>query len=258
MTSRSNKKGGAKNVEREVQCETCESWTQVSVTEKTAEKGYVCGFCASEKIQKLEEMLGSLMKEMEELKRGREEDKKEEEEKNGEIEQNQEQKPSWVQVLKKGMGKKMLQQEVREASEQMQRETNVIAKGIEEGEEGKDQETVEEILKAMDMEQTEIVKMERIGTKQEGKKRPIKISLKSKKVVLDVLKNKIKLQNQNKTKLIFIEKDLTRKEREISWKLRKELKEKREKGERCYIIDGEIVSKGPFLPKDQRNIQNRD
>ena len=94
------------------------------------------------------------------------------------------------------------------------------------------------------------IKKERIGKIVEGKNyRHIKISFESSTIVQHILSNKYKLKQMEKQ--IYIEPEMNKEEQKELYVLRKDLKERRAKGEYCFIHENKIISKGDFLPRIQ-------
>ena len=56
-----------------------------------------------------------------------------------------------------------------------------------------------------------------------------------------VLKNKVKLKRENNWKDVYVSCDMTKNEKHENYLLRKELKERREKGEQVRLQSGKIV-----------------
>ena len=88
----------------------------------------------------------------------------------------------------------------------------------------------------------EIKDIIRLGTKKSGSARPLKVTFSNIDIKREVL-SKSKLLNAGKHKNVFINPDLTPKQREQDRKLRIELKERRDAGEKdAQIKRGKIVT----------------
>ena len=93
----------------------------------------------------------------------------------------------------------------------------------------------------VNVDKEDIEDISRLGLRQENgenKDRPILLKLKTERMKWEILKNAKNLKNATKSEIkkIGIAKDMTKMERELSYKLRKELKDKRESGESGWKI----------------------
>lgn len=96
----------------------------------------------------------------------------------------------------------------------------------------------------LQVEGCKIEKVFRLGKKQEGKIRPTLVKLEeehSKWHIISKAKN-LKQEEDEVIKRLIIALDMTPQQREEDFKLRQELRRKREEGESCYIKKGKIVS----------------
>jgi hypothetical protein len=265
-------------VDEMIECGTCKSWTTMGkMNKEKATRDFMCGFCAKgtmsnmgKRVIKLEESVNMIveefnvmkeveeasrkkMDEMDELMREKMEEierlRKEVGEKVLVVENEQSEKKeqrSWVDVVR---SKNRLQKEFKETQGQIQRERNIIIKGV--GEEDHILK-VTHILLAVGVNEEMVESMAKIGEKKDGKKRPWRVTLKEKKVVFETLRKKKMLNEEAEFMDIFIERDLTRMEQKMEYELRQEVKKRRNQNEFCYIRNGEVVSRGAFLGKKER------
>ena len=80
----------------------------------------------------------------------------------------------------------------------------------------------------------------RLGRKKEGANRPIKLTLTDEEMKKDIFKGCRNLKNSN-FKHVSIQNDLSREEQEKNFKLRQELRGRKEKGEKVCIFQNEII-----------------
>ena len=142
-----------------------------------------------------------------------------------------------------------VQEEIREQQNRIERKLNLIVSGMPESkgnEEHNDITLVNEIHSKLDVKPISSFKIRRLG-KKGTKPRPTLIQYQEadQETRATILRNAKKLRNVNKENCIsavFVNPDLTYKEREESWKLRQELKRRRENGEELIIRRGAIVT----------------
>lgn len=221
-----------------VECGLCGSWTVMEGLKGNEPEEFMCGFCSQKRIKELENQIKALLGKMEQKP---------------EKEEREHTEPTWTEIVKKNV-KQTIKQEVRKVNQEIKKENNIIVKGVSEGE--GDQEKIKTLFQCLEIDPDQVGGTQRIGEKKE-KNRPIRITFKSRNPVYVALNNKKKLKSNKELNSIFVEPDMTKEEQEQNWKLRKELKERREKGEYCYIKNNQIVSKGPFLPKKEREKQHQ-
>ena len=80
----------------------------------------------------------------------------------------------------------------------------------------------------------------RLGRKKEGTNRPIKLVLNDEEMKKDIFRGCKNLKNSN-YKNVSIQNDLTKEEQEKNFKLRQELRERKEKGEKVCIFQNKII-----------------
>lgn len=251
--------------EIDVECSKCGLWSHMEgKIEGEIEEEFLCGICATKKMKELEkriEKLEELLKEKEQAMDGGKQKELEKriekledlpKAKDQATEEDKQGTMTWAEIISKD-SKRTLKREIRQANEEIEKECNVIIKGIKENEDIKGK--IEEIVQELGATQEDIGTFNRIGQRQEGKDRPIRVIMKGKQTAKSIMRNKRQLKEKAALKTIFIESDLTKREQEEQWKLRKLLKEKRNKGVYCYIRDGEIIEKGPFLGRRRSQAQ---
>ena len=127
----------------------------------------------------------------------------------------------------------------------------------EEDQKAKDKEEVKKIIQTTNPEllsELENILKEnknitRLGKKNADRPRPLKIVLADEEMKKDVLKKCKNLKNSD-YKHISVQEDLTREEQEKQYKLRQELRKRKQEGEKVCIYRGEII------PEDQRPVRN--
>jgi len=121
----------------------------------------------------------------------------------------------------------------------------------EEKEEDQKKKDKEEVLKIIEITNPEmisevdnILKVEkniiRLGRKKSDRPRPIRIILNDEEMKRDILK-KCKNLRDSSYKHISVQDDLTREEQEKQYKLRQELRKRKEEGQKVRIYRGEII-----------------
>ena len=127
----------------------------------------------------------------------------------------------------------------------------------EEDQKAKDKEEVKKIVQITNSElisELENILKEdknitRLGKKNPDRTRPLRIILADEDMKKDVLKGCRKLKNSD-FQHISVQEDLTREEQERQYKLRQELRKRKQEGERVCIFKGEII------PEDQHPGRN--
>lgn len=117
-----------------------------------------------------------------------------------------------------------------ENREKEKRRNNIIINGLEE--EGEVGAIVAELARSLQLN-TRVVEAVRLGKKTEGKKRPVLVKCSSWEDKRNILAKKGALRDKGST--IYIDEDLTRKEREIQMKLKRKAREERSKGKRVMV-----------------------
>ena len=146
-------------------------------------------------------------------------------------------------MLKKGcdtaLAPHRIQKAVAAASED--RTCTIIVHGLEDSP-GSSEELLSELWS--ELEEKPVVKnTQRFGTYIEGRSRPLKISLSSRDMQLNVLRKKASLRASEKFSRVYISPDLTPEERKIRGGLVRKLKEMKEQnpGKNYRIQRGEVV-----------------
>ena len=137
---------------------------------------------------------------------------------------------------------------LREMDDRMQRTTNVIIRGLPEGmgsvEERakKDEEQVQSLLKAINAAWVNVGSVRRLGKVNKDKPRFLRVSFRAPVERQEVLRKAKQLKN-TQYKDVFIQRDLTRLQQGAERLLRKELRDRRDRGEDVVIYAGEVHSK---------------
>lgn len=140
--------------------------------------------------------------------------------------------------------------EVKESLDQEKRRLNVIIRNI--NEDNADIHTfVDEIFtNVMNLNNISIQNIERIGEKKEDYVRPVKVTVKTFSMKKMILAGSKKLATNENFKDIYIAPDRTKKQQLQMKKLRDELKDRRENGEKDLIIKNGVIIKAP-TPKNE-------
>ena len=137
-----------------------------------------------------------------------------------------------------------------EEIEKERKKKNLIIFGLHESQEeeaGKRYEDDERkcnqiFMKELQLQNVEMEKLIRIGRKNENRNRPLLVKMANEEERLRVLRNAKRLRYSEEFQRVYIDRDMTAMEREKDKKLRKELKEKREKEDAWYIIrKGKVI-----------------
>ena len=159
-----------------------------------------------------------------------------------------------------------------EQREKEEKKDNLIIFNIDETDEGQDQKelaTVNEILKVVDPNfDTQLLdnsKISRLGAKrtprdnQKPKPRPIRVTLPSQEDKMKILKKANALKGHSLYSKIGLSKDKTKKEMVLHQTLRKELMERRSKGEDVTIYKDNVVLRSAKTNQSKGNLtgQNR-
>ena len=153
---------------------------------------------------------------------------------------------------------------IRKAIRIVDKEKNVIIRGLEEGKE--EMLEIEAILQDLakwrgegqkEVEKVKVEKLDRLGELKEGKIRPLKVELGSAFQVGRVLRSKAELKKKtDEWKDIFIDEDLNWEERRRRSEMRKELASMRKKGIVCFLDRGEIKVVGKNGRKETKEEEN--
>ena len=91
----------------------------------------------------------------------------------------------------------------------------------------------------------------RLGKKKDGVKRPIKIELPDEDMKKDIFRGCRRLRD-SAYRHVSIKNDLTRDEQERNYKLRQEVRERKERGESVCIYNNEIIKESDH-PRHRKN-----
>lgn len=243
-----------------VECDSCHRTIIIQETEIKRHETFVCGFCAKLKIENLEEKIKSLINNYEKklskfeksindmnvskedniqrLEKNLEESK---EKLTREIEKKIEEtkhtvKNEWTAVVKKNLRK-----EVKSAQITINRENNIIIKGLDNTPNIEDK--VKEIFTILEIDHTNISEIKSIN----AEKKVHRITTKDRKYAIEALQNRKKLTNQDDFKDIILDKDLSKEDQHLQYLLRQELKKLKKdpnNKEKIYFIkNGAIMNK---------------
>lgn len=124
----------------------------------------------------------------------------------------------------------------------MNRKNNIIIHGVKESEKSYEElfTMIKNILVDLNIkiEKIEINKYHRLGQKQDGKTRPILVTLMSQLKKAEILKNKKHLPQQ-----IYITEDFSKKTIEARKNLQQQLKQERERGNIAFIKNNKLIIK---------------
>ena len=143
-----------------------------------------------------------------------------------------------------------VQEAIEEYREREARKYNVIIHNIPESKKedskdriSEDMESVDSMLEdGLDVSDVTVTSAVRLGKREEGKTRLLKVGVDSVKSKRNLLQNARKLRRTEAWKKVFITPDHTPKERQVNRELREELKRRSEEGEeRLVIRKGKIV-----------------
>ena len=107
---------------------------------------------------------------------------------------------------------------------------------------GHDKENVKELFKEIGIEDLDVEKVDRIGRPDLEKTRLIRYRCQDQKEKWRILSMSKNLRKSTKFRNVFINLDLTNSQRQINRELQKELRVRREAGEKVRIQRGRIVS----------------
>ena len=141
----------------------------------------------------------------------------------------------------------------KERKEIEEKSNNIILHNVEEQEIENDNQKVEEIIKILDPQgslapNTGNLTIKRLGKKKSPEKgitlrpRPVQIVLPNPNSKNGILKNSRNLRD-SKYQQISVRPDLTRKQQEIDYKLRQQLRQRKDKKEDVIIYKGEIIQR---------------
>ena len=160
---------------------------------------------------------------------------------------------SWAKVVEKSckqtekLSAKSVEQAVKNVTEEEERSRNYIVYGLEEAEDGRtecliDMSTI--LFQSTGSEQPypDTLDAYRLGEKQEGKTRPVKVTLRNAETVRYLLRRAYKLRENDQFKNVYLTPDRSRKDRTAHSKLVSEMRGLIEKDSTKYyfIRDGKI------------------
>lgn len=162
---------------------------------------------------------------------------------------------------------KIVNEKVKSALEEMKdrerRKDCIIVTNIRESESETSEERLKEdmegflnhINKEIEVKREDVVEIVRLGKKIEGRQRPMKIKMKSKELKDKVIRCSYSLNKGKRAdERVYLNEDLTAKERIKNKELRDEKKRRERNGERDLIIrNGEIVKRR--APEDQTSVK---
>lgn len=146
-----------------------------------------------------------------------------------------------LEIIKKGHNRGPLEEQV-EQLEKERRKNNLIIFNLKESNKSlpkeEDEEKCRDLFRMLGTMDTGIETVVRLGKRIVNRNRPLLIKLIQVRDIRLIMQAKSKLKKIDGFSNVFIEKDLTLVEREKNKDLRKELYEKRDKGNAWYIIRG--------------------
>ena len=249
-----------KPTEKAMMCERCDLWIHAScgdipdnVYDIFYEKGskltcmrYFCNKC-DEKVTESIEKCNTLEQETATLKKDMIEVKADIQKINASIKQQVSDKVSDIMDDKKEIERRKMnlivfglpEADANETDKTLWSTTKKIEKDIEEI-----SVIISEDLGVALSPRTGIIDARRIGGPKPGQPRPLKIEFRDLNAKRDVLSNAMKLRNSDKEicKKIYINPDLTEKQKAADTKLRNEMWDRRGKGENVIIRRGELVT----------------
>ena len=145
-----------------------------------------------------------------------------------------------------------------EMDNRLMRMNNIVIRGLDECEGSveerltKDKESVNELLTVLHVDPKVVTETKRLGKIPVTKNRPrlLRVSLESAFRKSEIIR-KSKILKNTSFKHVYVQPDLTPTQRDIDFKLRKELRERRDKGEDVVIVRGEVR-----LRSEQRNFHH--
>lgn len=147
-----------------------------------------------------------------------------------------------------------------EVTDRLNREKNIIVSGVEElwvdsneSRSNHDKDTCSEILQYLGLSSDETFDIRRLGIPNANRSRLIRIKFRNSEAKYAVLKNARILRQDDRFKNIYINIDKTKMQQEHDKKLRDELRNRRNLGERDIVLyRGEIIHR-----QDRQNFSNR-
>ena len=126
------------------------------------------------------------------------------------------------------------------------RMTNVIVRGLPEGSgtvkerAQKDEKAVEDLLAEIEVWSGDVTGIKRLGKVKDGHPRLLCVTFRDVSRKHEVLRKAKLLRDSSQFKRVYVQPDLTRMQQAIDWKLRKELKDRRDKGEDVVLFGGVV------------------
>lgn len=253
-----------------VGCDSCDSWTTITIPIKRAKiienELYLCGFCSVKELHSVRNELTNVNINIEDIKERQEhltticqninelnkvskmceERSKAIEEKLDKVLEKQLRSETPTRPASRQnyeINNKL--QEFKFFQEKLSKENNIILKGLKISTDMEPQ--VLNILSAMDLADTykdKITNIVKVGNFiSKNNTATFKVSFSTNKAPKDMLRNRYRLKDKDNCKNIYIENDKTKEELYNHYKLRKELQERRKKGEQCIIRNNKIISK---------------
>lgn len=270
-----------------IACDTCHIWWKCLIDEENQdlkEEEFECGRCILKKMRTLvedwncekkerNENLMAIKTEMAEMRKEinwlKEEKKKwdmwstdyqEESQRNEErndwvAKRRDESKENWNSIPIKEIRSYERGQieEFKKIQKLIDKEKNLVIYGMRENNE--DEEECKEIMRKLlkeDVNNNQIgtFEIKRLGKVETGK-RPLLVSLQSRKVAQEALRRAKELRTDERYKKIFVDRDKTWEERELLREMRKEMMKNRRNNMFSIIKDGQVICK-PFLEKGRK------
>ncbi|XP_043587564.1 vicilin-like seed storage protein At2g18540 [Bombus pyrosoma] len=173
--------------------------------------------------REMKEERGRRERKMKEEREKRERERARKRERAREREERDREKEQWERERKELVNRIRRIEEEREREEREKRRNNIVIKGVD-WKEGNKEEAVKEFVRDKMGIETEV---EKAHTIRVGERTTIMVAtMKSREEKIRIMKGKSRL-----VKGVYIDDDLTRKEREIQQQIRKEARTRREKGE---------------------------
>lgn len=139
---------------------------------------------------------------------------------------------------------------VNELEQRMNRRSNVVISGLAENQSGSvderkqsDETKVKDIFRELGNHSAVVLSVARIGKPSSKRSRLVRVTLSDSEMKMSILKNSKSLRSSNSYRHIFVNNDLTFKQREEQKALRDELKTRRGNGEDVVIYKNKITRK---------------
>ncbi len=137
----------------------------------------------------------------------------------------------------------------KDREEAQRRSRNVVVIGVKETEQNqsegtmmaKDLAEMKKIMTALDIKEAKIVGVRRLGRKVNGRNRPLQVIFDDANIPNQVLRKSKELKGIEELADVYVNRDLTRKQREKEYKLRQELRQRRADGEQVRLWHGKVI-----------------